>query len=89
MSYAERQDWILYVQENGPLNPMIRMEGAIARALLPFLKKGTKLTDIMIWPIPPAVEGTPQTVMQLLANIFRAGGKGGKKLKYKVRKSHG
>ncbi len=84
MSYAERQDWVLYVKKNGPLNPMLRMEGAISRALLPFLKKGTQLKEIMVWP--KVVDSGPaqEVVMQLLASAFQTSGNPGRKTKYKV-----
>lgn len=88
MSYAERQDWLRYVKENGPLNPLLRMEAAIGRAVLPFLKKGTRLQDLMPWPKEIDVEGTPDAVAQALIAAFKAGGGKGKKARYKVKK-HG
>lgn len=89
MSYAERQDWLLYIRENGPLNPLLRMEAAIGRAVLPFLKKGTRLHDLMPWPKKVEEEGTPEAVGLALLAAFRATGKEGKKARYKVRKKHG
>lgn len=87
ISYAELQDWLLYVRQNGPLNPMIRMEAAIGRALLPFLRKGTKLKDVMPWP--REAEPTPEAIAQALMAAFRAGGGTGGKMKYRLRKKHG
>jgi hypothetical protein len=88
MTYAERQNWLRYVKENGPLNPLLRMEAAIGRAVLPFLKKGARLQDLMPWPRAVDVEGTPEAVGHALMAAFAAGGGNGKKAKYKVRK-HG
>ena len=50
MSRAEFQSWILYIEENGPVNPMLRIDNAVARAVLPFLKKGTPMSALMPWP---------------------------------------
>lgn len=50
MSRAEFQSWILYIEENGPVSPMLRIDAAIARAALPFLKKGTPMSALMPWP---------------------------------------
>lgn len=50
MTRQEFIDWTTYVQENGPLNPNIRLEAAVARAVIPFLKKGTTMKDLMPWP---------------------------------------
>lgn len=88
MSHAEFRDWLLYIRENGPLNPMLRMDAAIGRAVLPFLKKGTKLQDLMPWPHKQDEEGTPEAVGMALLAAFKSSGKSGKKAKYKVRKKH-
>lgn len=87
MSHGEMRDWIQYVKQFGPLNPSIRFEAAIGRAVLPFLKKGTRLQDLMPWPRTD-VEATPDAIGQALMAAFRAGGGKGKKAKYRVRK-HG
>ena len=50
MTLYELRGWQLYEKEFGPLDRSLRFEGAIARALLPFLKKGTRLEELMIWP---------------------------------------
>lgn len=49
MTVDELAVWRAYVDENGPLNPSLRVESAIARAVLPFLK-GAKMRDLMPWP---------------------------------------
>lgn len=49
MSQDELNLWVSYVEENGPLNPMLRLEAAVARAVAPFLK-GAKPKDLMIYP---------------------------------------
>ena len=86
MSYAEQQDWLLYIRENGPINPYLRLEAAIGRAVLPFLKKGTKLVDLMPWLKSPD-EGTAEEVSQVLMAALRSGGGSGRKARYKVRKN--
>lgn len=85
MSYAEFQDWLLYVRENGPLNPLLRLESAIGRAVLPFLKKGTRLQDVMPWPRQMEM-ATPEAIGQVLMQAFKSTGGNGKKAKYRVRK---
>lgn len=52
MSQDELNLWVAYVEKNGPLNPMLRVEAAIARAVSPFLK-GVKPKDLMIYPREP------------------------------------
>lgn len=52
MSVAELAMWQDYVNENGMLNLALRIDAAIARALLPFLKQGTKMKDLMPYPKP-------------------------------------
>lgn len=87
MTYAERQDWIRYVNKNGPLNLALRMDAAIGRAVLPFLKRGTRLQDLLPWPKEQEVEGTPQNVAEVLMAAFKsASPTGRKKARYKVRK---
>lgn len=49
MTQDEVSTWVEYVKKNGPLNQSLRIEGAIARALSPFLKNA-KPADLMIWP---------------------------------------
>jgi len=89
MSMAEFHDWDLFIREFGPLHPHIRMDAAIGRALLPFLKKGTKLKDLMPWPRDPdAAEATDDLSRQIIEALKSTGGKG-RKAKYKVRSKNG
>ena len=44
----ELGDWQAYVAENGPLNAMLRLDMAVARAVSPFLKGD--LSKLMPWP---------------------------------------
>lgn len=50
MTIDELSLWRAYTDENGPLFAPLRLESAVARAVLPFLKKGTQLRDLMTWP---------------------------------------
>jgi hypothetical protein len=52
MSQEELNLWVAYVQENGPLNLALRIESAVARAVVPFLKNA-KPRDLMVWPREP------------------------------------
>lgn len=70
MSYDELQTWVAYVDENGPLSPALRIEGAIARAVSPFLKN-TKLKDLMPWPRQAEVELPPKDMAAQLAAKFK------------------
>lgn len=57
--------WILYIQECGPLNPSLRIEAAIGRGVVPFLK-GAKVRDFMPWPKQPEREATIDDFMSIL-----------------------
>lgn len=70
MSYQELQTWVAYVDENGPLNPALRVEGAIARAVSPFLKH-TKPKDLMPWPRQPEIELEAKDMAAQLAAKFK------------------
>jgi len=48
MTYSERQDWLRYIQKNGPLNPMLRNDAAIAR--LGIRMGGGDMASYMPWP---------------------------------------
>lgn len=91
MSCSEAQNWALYIAENGPLNPYLRMEAAIGRALLPFLKKGTKLKDVMPWPRDPDSITAPDDFSKQIIEALKAtgGGKSARKAKYIVRGKNG
>jgi hypothetical protein len=49
MTVDELSLWRAYTDENGPLFAPLRLESAVARAVLPFLK-GAKMRDLMPWP---------------------------------------
>lgn len=49
MTIDEVSIWRAYTDENGPLFAPLRVESAVARAVLPFLK-GAKMRDLMPWP---------------------------------------
>lgn len=70
MTYAELTHWYAYAEENGPLNPMIRTDAAVARAVLPFVRDG-KMRDFMPWPKELDVEATPEDFMTMLKSAKR------------------
>ena len=61
MAQDELNLWVSYVEKNGPLNPMLRVEAAIARAASPFMK-GVKPKDLMIYPREPEVPASIEQV---------------------------
>ena len=71
MSQDEFQTWIAYVEENGPLNQSLRIESAIARAVVPFLKNA-KVRDLMTWPRDPETEATPENLLLMFKNLASA-----------------
>jgi hypothetical protein len=68
MSQREYETWLRYRRKWGPFNQMIRIEGAIARAVSPFLK-GDK-SFLLPWPKEPEPDeeevATLQGVMAIL-----------------------
>lgn len=64
MAQDELNLWVSYVEKNGPLNPMLRFEAAIARAVSPFMK-GVKPKDLMIYPREPEQPASIETVFAL------------------------
>lgn len=48
MTISERNDWIKYIQKNGPLNPILRNDAAIAR--MAAATTGGKIGGFMPWP---------------------------------------
>jgi hypothetical protein len=71
MSQDELQTWVAYVEENGPLNPSLRLEAAVARAISPFLKN-TKPADMMLWPRKQEPIATPETTFLMFKNLATA-----------------
>lgn len=65
MTTEELRGWELYAQEMGPLNVALRVEGAVARAVKPFLKNAT-MRQLMIWPKEPEREATLEDFMSIL-----------------------
>lgn len=68
MTNAELMGWVSYVDENGPLNPILRIESAIARAVAPFMR-GVKPRDLMVWPKEPEPEASPEALASLLKSL--------------------
>lgn len=48
MAYSERNDWLRYIERNGPLNPILRNDAAMAR--LAVSMTGGKMEAFMPWP---------------------------------------
>lgn len=71
MTQGELQTWVAYVEENGPLNPMLRMEAMLAKIAAPFFKN-SKPKDWMTWPRLPEPEATPETMLMALKNLSAA-----------------
>lgn len=70
MTADEWHVWQLYRQKNGPMNPMLRTDAAIARAVSPFIQKTTP-RDFMPWPKEPEVEATVEDVFRLIKTAAR------------------
>ena len=70
-SQDEIQTWVAFVEENGPINPMLRMEAMLAKIASPFFKN-SKPKDWMTWPRLPEPEATPETMLMALKNLSAA-----------------
>jgi len=68
MTQAELNVWAAYVEENGPMNLALRVDAAVARAVVPFLKNA-KPRDLMPWPKEPEPEATPQSAFLVFKNL--------------------
>jgi hypothetical protein len=64
MSHAEVMRWIEYRERNGPMNPMLRLDAAVARAIGPFLK-GDKRA-LLPWPKESDTPASLDDVMGML-----------------------
>ena len=71
MTQGELQTWVAYVEENGPLNPMLRMEAMLAKIASPFFKN-SKPKDWMTWPRLPEPEATPEALLSMFKNLSAA-----------------
>lgn len=65
MTQEELNIWVAYVAENGPLNPSLRIESAVARAVAPFMKN-VKPRDLMPWPREPEQDASIDEVFGVL-----------------------
>lgn len=65
MTQEELNLWVAYVAENGPLNPSLRIESAVARAVAPFMKN-VKPRDLMPWPREPEQDASIDEVFGVL-----------------------
>ena len=71
MTQGELQTWVAYVEENGPLNPMLRMEAMLAKIASPFFKN-SKPKDWMTWPRIPEPDATPEALLSMFKNLSAA-----------------
>jgi len=73
MSLAEFTGWLSFERECGPLNPYLRFEAAIARAVAPFLKGPNVRDYLMPWPKEPEADpDDPSQVIAFLKATFGA-----------------
>lgn len=64
MTAAELRDWLTYMEIVGPINPLLRLDAAVARALSPFVKGDKKA--LMPWPKEPEKEASIEDFMSIL-----------------------
>lgn len=68
MTQDELNLWVSYVDENGPVNPSLRVDAAVARALSKFIRN-SKPSDFMPWPRKPEPELTPEAAHLMFKNL--------------------
>lgn len=68
MTNSELTGWIAYVEQNGPMNPNLRIESAIARAVAPFLRN-TKPRDLMVWPRQAEPDASPEALVMMFKSL--------------------
>jgi hypothetical protein len=71
MSAEEMHRWALYRKKYGPMNSMLRLDAALARAAAPFMGRNVKASDLMPWPDKSQDELTPESVMAVLTGVKR------------------
>lgn len=65
IDYDELRGWALFEEQYGPLHASIRVEGAIARAVIPFLKDVT-IEQMMLWPKKEEKVATAEDIFNIL-----------------------
>lgn len=50
MTLDELNGWVSYIELNGPINPILRNDAAIARLAATMSGKGAKIDNFMPWP---------------------------------------
>lgn len=68
MTRREYVNWMAYIERNGPLNPMLRMDRAIARLAVMWAKDAT-MADFMPWPREPDTPEVEVTPMMVAARL--------------------
>jgi hypothetical protein len=66
MTVEELSSWITYREIVGPLNPLLRLDAAVARAVSPFVK-GDK-SSLMPYPKEPEQDATLEDFMAILTS---------------------
>lgn len=69
MSMSELNDWVAYIRVNGPLNPILRNDAAIARLAVSMSGKGAKMEHFMPWPKFEEPEENPMVIFEKLKSI--------------------
>lgn len=71
MTLDELNGWGEYIRINGPLNPILRNDAAIARLGVSMAGRGAKMENFMPWPIKEPEPLDPEKVMAKLQAAFR------------------
>lgn len=70
IDYDELRGWQLFEAKNGPLHESIRFEGAIARAVAPFLQN-VRPEQLMPWPVQKEEEASLEGAFKLIAGVTK------------------
>jgi hypothetical protein len=71
IDYDELRGWALFEEKYGPLHAPLRIEGAIARAIAPFLQDA-KPADLMLWPKEEEKVATAEDIFKLLVSVKKS-----------------
>lgn len=69
MTVDELAGWAYYMEVNGPINPILRNDAAIARLAVTMSGKGAKIKHFMPWPNIEEPEEDPMVVFEKLKAI--------------------
>ncbi|MEO8466239.1 MAG: hypothetical protein ABI640_12920 [Gammaproteobacteria bacterium] len=65
MTFEELMGWMAYSEEMGPINPILRLDAAVARAVAPFVGVSTR-RQMMPFPKTPEKEASIEEFMGIL-----------------------